>query len=344
MYNPNVESRNSGAQPRTANVPQDLSESFDQRLEIADDAARHVIVSTNPKAGAKSGEMLVDAFIRALESRQFTVSVVTEATQLQTQATEHLRNGDLRAIVCAGGDGTVAFVANIAPPEAPLAILPLGTENLLAKYLGIHPVAEEVAELIAEGRIFRFDAGLAKEVGAEPNLSRIFTLMAGVGFDADVVRQVHLGRKGHIHHWSYAKPILSTIRTYKYPEVSVTTETGRRLKARWVFIANLPRYARNLRIVPDACGWNEKLTICTFKQGSLWMGLQYLAAIFFRRLHSWKSDVKIVEATRIRLEAEQPVSYQLDGDYGGELPLELEVLPERLRLLVPNAWIEQQHD
>lgn len=339
-----------------------LTESFDQRLEVIDDAARHVIVSVNPKAGARSGDALVQQLVEALEARQLTVSVVHEVEQLQAETASHLRDQSLRAVVCAGGDGTVAFVANSVPPEAPLAILPLGTENLLAKYLGIAPQADEIADLIAAGHAFRFDAGLARDAsndegsdGKSPG--RIFTLMAGVGFDADVVKQVHQGRTGHIHHWSYAKPILSTIRTYKYPAVFITTDTGQsshaghssearwddqKLKARWVFIANLPRYARNLRIVPDACGWNGKLTICTFKKGSLWMGLQYLAAIFFRRHRSWTSDVRMVEATRIRLEAVQPVSYQLDGDYGGELPLELEVLPARLRMLVPAAWIEQE--
>ena len=50
-------------------------------------------------------------------------------------AEQTLAAGTLRAVVAAGGDGTIRLIAKRTPPGTPLAVLPLGTENLLARYL-----------------------------------------------------------------------------------------------------------------------------------------------------------------------------------------------------------------
>jgi diacylglycerol kinase family enzyme len=224
-------------------------------------------------------------------------------------------------------------------------VLPLGTENLLAKYLSVGPVAEDVAEMVAEGWHCRFDAGRAISSSGGRPTSRVFSLMAGVGFDADVVRRMDENRTGHIRHLSYAKPIWSAIRSYRYPELRVCCQDihGRveeEIRARWVFVANLPQYAGNLKIVPDADGMDSLLDVCTFKRGSMWDGLRYLSAILMRRHRNW-NDVQMVQTPRVRIESEGAASFQLDGDYGGELPVEVEVLPARLTIVTPRRWFDQ---
>ena len=64
----------------------------------------------------------------------------------------------LRGLVAAGGDGTVADLVNRFP-DVPLAILPLGTENLLARHVGIACDGRLVAEMIARGETRRIDLG-----------------------------------------------------------------------------------------------------------------------------------------------------------------------------------------
>ena len=132
---------------------------------------------------------MVDKLVEQLHSRDFSVDVLTSQETIAAHSREWLAAGTLRALVCAGGDGTVAFAANVTPLGTPLAILPLGTENLLAKYFGIRADPVVVADVIEQGWICRIDAGMAGE--------RLFTLMAGLGFDADVVRRVHENRTGH---------------------------------------------------------------------------------------------------------------------------------------------------
>ena len=220
-------------------------------------------------------------------------------------------------------------------------VLPLGTENLLARYLELSTDSVQLAQIIAGGWTATFDAGIAN--------GRLFTLMAGCGFDADVVRRLHSSRQGNIHHLSYAKPILEAIRTYDYPELRVQyapadaaadAELTEEITARWVFVINLPRYAGGLSFSPQASGTDGLLDVCTFKEGSLWSGLVYLGGVMLGQ-HEAMQDFTRVQARRLRVESSASAPYQLDGDPGGELPVEISVLPQRLTLLISRGWAER---
>ncbi|MDA1050986.1 MAG: diacylglycerol kinase family protein [Planctomycetota bacterium] len=300
------------------------------------ESARHVLISRNPKAGARSGVPAVERLSELLAAQGYLVEIFTDIDELSGKSAQLVSNGELRCVVSAGGDGTVALLANRVPRGTPIAVLPLGTENLLSKHLQMKGDPDEVCRTICAGSAAKFDAGRAGD--------QIFLIMAGCGFDAEVVRRLHNERTGHIHHLSYAKPIWDSIQNYDYPELRVhceipasdsraaRTET---ITARWAFVVNLPRYAGGLRIAPHASGNDGLLDVCTFKDGSLWSGLRYLSGVLLGQHASWDDCVN-VRASRIRIESDEPVPLQLDGDPGGFLPIEIEVLPSHLTLLVPQ--------
>src|SRR5207248_307636 len=101
-------------------------------------------------------------------------------------------------------------------------------------------------------------------------------------------------------------------------------------------VVNLPCYAGGLRMAPAAIGADGALDVCTLRHGSLFHGLRYAANIFLGR-HEQLADCTKGVARHVRIESDRPVPYQLDGDPGGMLPLNIEVLPQRLTLLVPAA-------
>jgi diacylglycerol kinase family enzyme len=257
----------------------------------------------------------------------------------------HAIADDARLVLIAvnpnAGDGTIRLVAERTPPGTPLLVLPLGTENLLARYLELAADARQLAQIASAGLTCRFDAGEAN--------GRFFTLMAGCGFDADVVRRLHETRRGHIQHLSYAKPILDAIRTYEYPELrvryapadSAADEMTAEIAARWVFVVNLPRYAGGLSFAPGASGSDGLLDVCTFKAGSLWHGLMYLGGVMFGQHESMQDFVR-VQTRRLTIESAAAAPLQLDGDPGGNLPAEIRVLPQRLTLLVSRGWAGKQ--
>ena len=321
---------------------------MDDATEYRPTERNEVLISANPRAGARSGSGAVQELEQALEQRDYQVEAVHDLDLLRERADAGVSEGRLRAVVAAGGDGTAAVVVNSIPVGVPLAILPLGTENLLAKYLQIPPDPERVADLICAGRTVPLDAGRAN--------GRIFLLMVGCGFDAEVVRRLHAAREGHISHLDYAKPIIDSIRNYEYPPLRVycdaqavagnptTTDFPQQnqpIDAHFAFVINLPRYAGGLSFAPDAVGTDGRLDVCTFQEGSFWSGLRYLTGVVLGQHESW-DECKTARATRVRIESDGEVPFQLDGDPGGNLPVEIEVLPGRLRMVVGEEWVAKE--
>jgi diacylglycerol kinase (ATP) len=299
---------------------------------------QRVVLFQNPKAGARSGRPLVGRLESLLQERGHDVQTTSDVDQYVELVASLNQDGDSFCVVAAGGDGTVGLVVNHSQPGTPIAILPLGTENLLAKQLGITADSELVCRMICDGELAKIDAGEAN--------GRLFLLMVGCGFDADVVQRLHRERKGHIHRLSYFKPIFDSVRSYEYPGLRVYCDpptdeaqagsSGEVITAKWAFVVNLPRYAGGLQIAPRAVGDDQLLDVCTFQKGSLLSGLRYLAGIALGH-HEGLAECTTFRVRRLRIESDGEVPYQLDGDPGGTLPVDIRVLPQRATLLVPRV-------
>jgi diacylglycerol kinase (ATP) len=310
-----------------------------QQPNVPSSDSRHVLILVNPKAGRRSSQARVDRLAALLSQRQLRPEVFTDLCDMTQQANSMYAEGRLRAVVGVGGDGTAAELVNRTVPGVPLALLPAGNENLLARHLGFNDSPEELAGTIADGQILRLDAAQAS--------GRIFLIMFSCGFDAAIVRRLHDGRTGHASTWNYAKPILDTVRTYDYPEFQVSLEehlagqgaaTGqveRSLRFRWLFVFNLPCYGGGLPICRQASGSDGLLDLCGFSRGSTWQTARYLAAAYLG-LHQRMADWTTCRTRRLRIDSAAEVPYQLDGDPGGTLPVEVEVLPGRLTVLAPK--------
>ncbi len=288
-----------------------------------------VLLSVNPRAGARSGADRVVALESALADRGMVTERHTDIDTIAQRAQAYFEDGKLHTVVAAGGDGTVSLVLKHTPVGVPLAILPLGTENLLAIYYRMTISQERLAELICSGQTVSVDVGQAN--------GRLFMLMVGIGFDAQVVSEVDRRRTGHIYKWSYFKPILAAVRTYQYPAMRIRIdEQSFSEPVCWAFVANVPRYAGGLSIVPQADETDGLLDLCTLRRGRFWPGIKYLAAVVFR-WHARLRDCEMKQAKRLRIEPVDgmAIPFQLDGDPGGDLPLDIEILPGRLRLVVP---------
>src|SRR5262249_48771330 len=107
------------------------------------------------------------------------------------------------------------------------------------------------------------------------------------------------------------------------------------VRCRWAFAFNLPLYARGWKFAPEAVGTNGVFDVVTFERGSLFHGLRYLWHVM-RETHQRLSDSQITRGRRFHLVSAdgEDIPYQLDGDFAGTLPVELEILPRQLRMLV----------
>lgn len=292
-------------------------------------AIRHVWVCTSPKAGSGRYRDELRHLEQRLRERSIQCHVTTDIAALQRESTaQSLATGDV-AVVAAGGDGTVSLVADHVRQGVPIVPMPMGTENLLARHFGFSPWADDVVTTITAGQTFCIDAGRAN--------GRLFLVMVSAGFDAEVVRGMHLTRRGHIRKWHYAAPFWRAMCRYRFRQIDATSDVDAASSPEtdrgcWMMAFNLPRYAASLGIEPAATFDDGRLNLIRFQNGSLWSSLRYAVAIRSGK-HLNHVDVRRAAVTRTIWRSDDRVPYQIDGDYAGRLPVEIICLPQYVTLM-----------
>src|SRR6201999_1891711 len=146
-----------------------------------------MVIVFNPVAGRRRATLLWRVLdILVANGVRLDVVETHRAGHAEALSTEAARRGE-RMVVAAGGDGTIAEVANglIGSPTR-LGVIPLGTANVLAHELKLPFAPKSVAAALAFGRTCTLWPGQANG----PDGARLFVQMLGVGFDAHVVRNL----------------------------------------------------------------------------------------------------------------------------------------------------------
>lgn len=285
-----------------------------------------VAIQRNPMSGSGRRRPLLD-FVRTLRRHGLRPRLYSQRTHLDQALADPDRRSALHALVAAGGDGTVLDVLN-RHPGVPIGILPLGTENLVARQFGIPRDGAAAADIVASGRTRPLDLG---RIG-----NRRFAIMVSVGFDAAVIHAAHAARTGHIRRLHYVRPIARTSWTFDYPELHVFPEDAAApIAGRMVVAANLSSYALGLPIVPTARGDDGLLDVRIFQHRSTFHLLRDLSIVMSGR-HERSSGVVRLRTQRLRIESATPVAAQADGDPAGTTPCALAVDRAAVHLFVPG--------
>ena len=227
-------------------------------------------------------------------------------------------------VVAAGGDGTINEVINgLSGSALPLAILPLGTANLLAAEVGLTGSARRVAETIADQPPRPVFLGSAN--------GRRFALMVGVGFDARVVARLDLRLKRAIGKIAYLLAALGQLVAYRAPHYLVEID-GRSFRAAALVIAKGHYYGGHFSIAPAARVDEPQLYVALFERAGRWNLLRYALALLMGRLGRL-SDVRVVPARAVSVRGEPGEAVQADGDLVATLPLAVTLAEAPLALV-----------
>lgn len=290
-----------------------------------------VLVIVNRSSGAANRKSLVDALVDRIQEAGWDCRIVAQLDQLGS-VLDSVPNLKLRGVVAAGGDGTVNAVAERLPEGVPLLVFPMGTENLLAKSLGLRASPRLLVETLQRGKTMQLDVGLAN--------GRPFLIVASAGFDADVVRSIHLSRKGNVWKVQYVGALFQSLWAYRFPPLRLRwgddalPHDRHDATVAWFFGFLIPRYAMGLPLLRKAPEQDGRIDGCYFPRGGILRGLGYFLSLLFRQHHRW-TGFREFRASWIEIESDQPVAYQIDGEYAGELPLRLEIASRTIALLVP---------
>ncbi len=286
----------------------------------------------NPLSGRSGSDGMVQRLVRLLLTEGFQVSIArTKGPEDATRLAGEGCSAGACLIVVVGGDGTAnEVVGGLSRDRPPVLLVPFGTENLLARYLGLTRDPLRLLSVVRDRREVGLDVGKMN--------GRQFLLVGGIGFDAEVVRRLRERRRGHITHGDYFWPTWRAFWSYEQPQVHVEADGATIFDGQGlVFVGNIPRYALGLRILSRATPSDGLLDVCALECS--WQGPLFRHALnVLARRHRGARGVVYRQARRICVESKARVDIELDGEWVGSLPAVFETDGQRVRFLVPHDW------
>lgn len=298
------------------------------------------LVVVNPVAGYGRARRLLPWLRRHL------APLAPHATVVETEAPGHARELAQRAaaaghdrVLAVGGDGTAQEVVNGLLDDGarvPLAILPEGSGNDLARGLGLPRDLQAALRVAVGDRFMAVDIGRATSVGGDGAV-RYFAAAGGVGFDAQVAavmagtrRPWQRGRAGYL---------LSTLlELQRFHNRSLTfrfeTPDGSRVVERVVLmaaIANGAYYGGGMQICPGATVTDGWLDVCLVGDISRLEAVRQLPGIY-RGRHVTHPAVEFVRARSVEIDGDRETCVHLDGEPFGQVPLRIDLIPRAIRV------------
>ncbi len=294
---------------------------------------KRVCLIVNPKAGFSRRniawhpiEEIVDFF--ADKKIATTMKITTAVGEGEMLAKEAVEEG-FKFIVACGGDGTINEVINgLADSDAVMGAIPMGTENILCKAMEIPLNIKPACQHFLDAEVQKIDYGKANE--------RIFIVMAGVGLDADVIKNMDPEMKNMLGTVSFVlKGVYSLIAGQDYKakvkiELLDKGETHE-MDAWMVLVGNLPYYGGKIKVALEAEIDDGLLDIIAFLDKPDSSVVNQLIEVFTEK-HNKVEDVMYFKSSDFKITTDHPVNTQIDGEYLGKTPLHCKAVKRGLRI------------
>jgi len=260
-------------------------------------------------------------------ARNCVVCATTYTGEAEMMARRGVAEG-FEKIVAAGGDGTINDVVNgLAGTGATLGLLPIGTMNVFATELGLPVHDLDLCWDIVQGDSSR-DVDLPKAN------QKFFVQLAGVGLDAQVVKETSSQLKKNFGPLSYVISAVQ-IAARKPPRLFIQSEDASIDEGSFVLVGNGRLYGGPFPFFKHAALDDGLLDVIVFKRLGYLEIIKYLQDVIF------SSDIRVPEieyfqTQRLRVESDQSVPVELDGELVGNCPVEFSVQERSLRVLVPE--------
>ena len=281
-----------------------------------------MVIVFNPVAGRRRATLLWRVLdVLAANGIRLDLAETHRAGHAETLAREAAQAG-APMVVAAGGDGTIAEVANgLLGSGARLGVIPLGTANVMAHELGLPFAPRAVAAALAFGRTRMLWPGIAQNGTS----ARLFVQMLGVGFDAQVVHRLSLPLKRVLGKGAYVLQSLRETERYRFPPVRIRID-GTEAEAASVVISKGRLYGGTFLLAPEARPAEPGFSVVLFGCSGPGAALMYGGALPIGLLGR-APGVRHVRARQVEFMGNAKLPAQADGDAAGFTPLRVADAP-----------------
>ena len=278
----------------------------------------------NPIAGTGKQKGIKDTIAKHLDNYDIVYTQKGgDATRLSSEAVRD----DIDAVIAVGGDGTInECLIGLVNTKTALGVIPSGSGNGFAYHIGMYRTVEKAIVQLKNAKIETIDSCTAN--GAP------FVNVSGIGFDAHISNLfAGLKERGFIN---YVKLILKEL-SYKPQEYTLQYEgIKRKIKAYMISFANASQYGNNARISPMADLQDGLLDFVIVKDFPKWRIPFFLLKVVRGKTH-FSKYVEIIKSKHMKISANNTLLH-LDGEpYKAKNPVEIELLPKSLKILMPNG-------
>lgn len=289
-------------------------------------------ILANPQAGSMDAENLEEILEGAFAGSSHSYELhYTKKDEDLAQTVRNAQKRGYRMIAAAGGDGTVSQAADgLRDTDIPLGIIPLGTGNGLAEELAIPAHPQQAVDLLLGAHNLRRIDGM--KIG-----QRLYLLNVGVGLTSKTMDQLPQESKRKFGLLAYL--VEGARRLFgSQPDKFILEIDGERITT-----AAIEINVTNSRIAGekpfhwgvDIAVDDGRVYVCVIRAKSI---LDYLQAALDLALgRTGKShQIRCYEARRqVRIQAARQLPVQADGEMVGETPVEIQVLPGAVNIIVP---------
>jgi YegS/Rv2252/BmrU family lipid kinase len=287
-----------------------------------------MMIVFNPAAGRRRAQLLWRVLdVMATNGVRLEIAETQcagHATDLARQAAER----GVRLVVAAGGDGTIAEVANgLAGSPCRMGIIPLGTANVMAHELKLPFAPRAVAAALAFGRTSCVWPGLA----VTDDRTRLFVQMLGAGFDAQVVHHLSRRMKRALGRSSYVIQSLRELSRYRYPLIEVRVD-GVEMHTRSIIVTKGHLYAGSYTLAPGATPTDKGFTVALCNADGPLATMAYGMALPFNMMPKMRG-VRLIRAEHVEISS-LGIPAQADGDAAGAGPIAIRDAPAPINVVI----------
>lgn len=299
---------------------------------------KHAFVIINPVAGNSNPEQIRDHLDRAFQEAGWSYQTYeTTGEEVLAEIVAERLQEDFDLFIAAGGDGTFSGVAaGLVDAGVPLGIIPVGTGNVLARDLDIPLEIEAAIDLIISStKTIEIDA-----MGVD---DRYFFMNVTTGVTAEAIRTTEHQSKQRIGRLAYIIEGAGHLLGFQPHRFDINVDG----------VEALHRASEILVINSHAVGapyvsWGEQvciddgiLNLAIIRGRTLGAYLQIVWDLIWQHQRRNPSISSMQVTERITIDTQKPLAVQGDGDYIGETPIEITVVPQAVNILVAPSKGEE---